>query len=413
MFNIIKKYHNSLILLIIFLIIFEGLVIYIALPRPYWGDERHFVATIMTFGEEMNLNTLKHYKEMSPPLPFILYAYWGKIFGFELYKLRFFSILIAFITYLLFHYLLFRIFENGIIALLSSIFLIIHPYMIGLSIFVFTDMLAIMFLLFALYGIIKNNWIIYTLAAISTLLSRQYTIFFILASGIYYLLHFLRNKEEHISKKEALLMILANGLAIIPLLALFIFWKGASPESETKYIYINEAFTFHISFLILYISQLFIYLLPLILLSYKYIYNKKILISSLIVSSIYWFFPITPCKLAIEANVFTIGFFHRFLRIIFKNLFLEQIVFYLTLLFALPILYYILKDTYLKIKEEKFNFTFLLNLFILSFLIIMPFSYLCWEKYFLPILPFTIIRILLIRFPNIQLNYLHKGYTNE
>jgi polyferredoxin len=38
-----------------------------------------------------------------------------------------------------------------------------------------------------------------------------------------------------------------------------------------------------------------------------------------------------------------------------------------------------------------------LDLSILLFLAIMPFSYFCWEKYFLPIIPFVTMRMLMLR----------------
>jgi len=39
-----------------------------------------------------------------------------------------------------------------------------------------------------------------------------------------------------------------------------------------------------------------------------------------------------------------------------------------------------------------------MDLSIISFLLIMPFSYLCWEKYFLPMLPLAMMSILLIQY---------------
>ncbi|MDH5683388.1 MAG: hypothetical protein OEZ20_02865 [candidate division WOR-3 bacterium] len=98
------QFFCSLILFIGFLIIFEGIAVYVInLKSPYWADEVHFVETIRQFGKEINLNLIRHYNEMSTPLPFILYALWGRIFGFEVHILRYFSMIIAFITYILFY----------------------------------------------------------------------------------------------------------------------------------------------------------------------------------------------------------------------------------------------------------------------------------------------------------------------
>src|SRR5437667_2479703 len=63
--------------LVAFLVGFESLVVLLGLGRPYWGDEAHFVQTIRRFADGITLDTLRHYPEMSTPLPFVLYAVWG------------------------------------------------------------------------------------------------------------------------------------------------------------------------------------------------------------------------------------------------------------------------------------------------------------------------------------------------
>jgi len=124
-----KTYYQSFILLFILLLLFEGFVLCFSLNRPYLGDEEHFINTINLFGKEISLSTLKHYDEMSTPLPFILYSIWGHIFSFDIRILRIFSVIIAFITYILFHKLIFSIFNDSKISLLTTAFIVLHPYM--------------------------------------------------------------------------------------------------------------------------------------------------------------------------------------------------------------------------------------------------------------------------------------------
>ena len=47
-----------------------GLVILGVLHGEPWGDERHFVETVRLFASAPTLETLRHYPEMSGPLPF-------------------------------------------------------------------------------------------------------------------------------------------------------------------------------------------------------------------------------------------------------------------------------------------------------------------------------------------------------
>jgi len=52
-----------------------------------------------------------------------------------------------------------------------------------------------------------------------------------------------------------------------------------------------------------------------------------------------------------------------------------------------------------KLRERSPDFSLLLDLTIIAFLLIMPISYLVWEKYFLLLLPLATVRILLIKYP--------------
>ena len=114
---ITESYYKYHILLFVSLFLFEGIVFYFGANRPYWGDEAHFVETISQFGKDMNIYTIKHYNELSTPLPFFLYSLWGRIFNFDIQTLRIFSVVIAISTYLLFYKLIFSMFNNIKIAL--------------------------------------------------------------------------------------------------------------------------------------------------------------------------------------------------------------------------------------------------------------------------------------------------------
>ena len=102
-------FKRSLLLLILVLIVYETILYMgVGLRQPTWADEHHFISTIEEFGEELSLRQLRTYNEMSTPLPFILYALWGKLVGFHLHQLRFFSLIIALFTFIYFFlYLLF------------------------------------------------------------------------------------------------------------------------------------------------------------------------------------------------------------------------------------------------------------------------------------------------------------------
>jgi len=353
-----------------------------------WHDEYHFVETIKYFGQNFNSNALYNYEEMSTPLPFIIYAIWGKLFGFQLPVLRVFSIIIAFSTYLVF-FSLFRRYYSSITALMAVPFIALNPYFAGASIFVFTDMMAILFLGLSFLSIQRGKPVLLGMALASALLTRQYLIFLIPAFFLYFFFNFFNSgQKEYLKYMRAIL------LSCVPLGLLMLFWGGSSPVNTVKDKYISHAFTFHPSFLTLYISQIFIYSFPFILFYWKKFYsNKKIVLISLLVSVSYLAFPVKSSIPAIEVDVLTVGYFHKFLKMFLSDGMIH-IVFYFTYLMSLPVLFTFISSVFADIKQKRIGLRFLFAVALLFFLLVMPFSYLVWEKYFIPVLPVVLFLIM-------------------
>ncbi|MBI4690353.1 MAG: glycosyltransferase family 39 protein [Nitrospirae bacterium] len=394
-----KKYYRSLCILIAFLIIFEGVVIYYTdfLKRPYWGDETHFVETIHRFGEGITIDLLKHYNEMNAPLPFVMYSIWGRIFGFDIYILRIFSVIVALITYVLFHRIMFKLFDDSKIALPASVFLVINPYMIGFSVFVYTDMSGIMFLIISCLAIVNSRPLLFAISTSGALLCRQYLIFFPVAAATYFILKLLKAKDRASAGK----MLVSCFISLLPLIFLISLWNGLSPDNvfRQQTPYVREGIYYHPESAVLYIIQMFVYLSPLILLFRKYFYNNYYVLAGCFIASwLYWLFPVVSSKLTMEAGIQTVGFFHRLLKSIFKEQLLIDGVFFLSFFLGLPLVYYFAKECYLRLRNGEADLRLLLDLLIILFLFVMPFSYQNWEKYFIPLVPFLLIRILMVRY---------------
>src|SRR3990172_7909067 len=108
-----------------------------------WGDERHFIERVRQFGTDNLFETLRDYGEVTPPLVFMLYALWGKLLGFEPSTLRLFSLVVAAVTHTMFGHILFKELKQTIPTILGLAVFLLNPYTIGLSLFVFTDMLMV------------------------------------------------------------------------------------------------------------------------------------------------------------------------------------------------------------------------------------------------------------------------------
>ncbi|MEW5993728.1 MAG: hypothetical protein AB1744_04950 [Candidatus Zixiibacteriota bacterium] len=393
-----NQYRHSLIAFLVFLIVFQTAVIAIVgLDRPLWIDEEHFVQTIRQFGEGISPTLLKHYNEMSTPLPFILYALWGRLFGFDIHVLRILSVIIALATYLCFHRLLSMVLDNSRVVFLAAVFLVIHPYMIGFSIFVYTDMLPIFLVILAFVFVFSRNAIGFGIASACALLCRQYYVFLPLAAVLFSLAGiFPAQNRARPPAGFALKMFVASLLSPAPLGLLMLYWQGPAPQNEFSRSYLAQGLSFHPSHVTLYISLLFIYLLPIVLVYGRRLYeNRVVLIISLCASFLYWSAPVGVSRIATTAGIETVGLLHRFLRSIWSIEVFAQTIFYLGFLLGLPIVLTAAKDTYQRLRNRDLTFPLFLDLCILAFLMVMPFSYLAWEKYFMPLVPLASIRILL------------------
>ncbi len=384
-------YKKSALILLVLILLFEITVaVYgdISTRKP-WGDEIRLYASVLNFGEGITLDLITHYRQMSTPLPFIIYAGWGHLFGFDLFTLRILSIIIALLTYMLFHRILFQQLKKKSLAVIGTLLLVVHPYMVGLSIFVFTDMPAILFLLLGYYTLQKKKFYLSALFIALSILCRQYILFFLPPMFIYYALQYRETKSIH--------GMVASILPALPYFLLVLLWGGTSPDNEYRALYLNEQFSFHIDNFFLYVSLLFLYLFPFYFFTIKRFFaQKKILSLSFVLSLLYYFYPIQPSVYSQDIGVYTVGLFHKALKYMINSDTAIQVIFYISVIFGLTVLLTFIKEIYISFQKKEHNQTFFLNLIILFFFIVMPFSYLGWEKYFMPILPFVILRLLII-----------------
>lgn len=392
-----SRYGKSIALFLAFVIVFQLAVILIGnLVRPdwgHWGDEWHFQNTIKRFGAEISLYNLRHYEEMSTPLPFLAYALWGKLVGFELFHLRILSLIMALLTYVVFHRLLFISIKDDKKVFWGAVLLVIQPYMIGFSIFVYTDMIAVLFLLLAVMWHIRRQPIFLGAYLALAILSRQYMAFLVIAGGLFYLLEYLVVK-----RKDSLAMLLATVLSVTPYLALAFWWGGFSPDSSMRQRYLGEGLYFHPKVVSLYVSLIFVYLFPLMIYYWRKFYQGlAVWLVALIGSIFYVIFPVGPSKPSVEVGIPTVGVFHRFVRYMLGQSFWEHAVFYVAFVLAVPVLCSLAADLYQRYRQKLFDIKLYLDLAVFAFLAVMPFSYLGWEKYFLPVVPLLILRVLLSR----------------
>ncbi len=385
-----RTYSGSMLILVLFLIVFQTLVVVLGdITREPWGDEHHFVQTVRTFAGEPFAETLRTYPEMSGPLPFIIYAAWGRVVGLDLWQLRLLSLLIALASCLLFHRLLFNTTGSGLAAALLSIFLALHPYMVGFSLFVFTDGPAIFFTILTVHAVTRNSPALIFLGLCGALLSRQYLIFLWLAVILYYVWQALSLPN----RRTAITNCTITAATLVPLISLFMYWNGLSPDNDLRTLYADQTLTFHSSYLVMYISIMFWYLLPLLIYRFRGIYYAPgAIVSALSLSWIYFLIPVRPSAYAVDIDVHTVGLFHKAVLRLHDAVWFADLIFLLGFALGLPLLLYIVRNITHSLRTGRPTLPTLLDMAALAFLLIMPFSYLNWEKYLMPLLPLLILR---------------------
>ena len=366
----------------------------VGIDRPLRADEPHFVETIIQFGTNPpSLALLAHYNEMSGPVPFVLYGAWGRMFGFEPQTLRLFSIVVAVATYVLLFWFLQSETGNLRLSAWGTAFVALHPYMLYLSLFVYTDMLAIMCLIGAIAAVRRERPVWLAMALCGAVLNRQYLAFATGAAGAYFLARCLRHRQ-----RRDIVQLLAVAASVIPLAGLCVLWKGLCPDGNLKHIYLDKHPSFHVSSLVLYVSLMSLYLCPVLAARWREFFGcKKPLVAAAALCWLYWFFPVTPSPIAAESG-FRVGMLHLTLHRLFNSEILEQLVFFTGFAGGLAIVSGLALDAWRRWRERRIDFQLFLDLTAFAFLAVMPCSYLHWEKYFMPLVPVLLLRILFVPF---------------
>lgn len=358
----------------------------------FWADERHFVETIIFFSENSLLTAIKDYPEVTPPLFYIIYSTWGKIVGFETYKLRLFSLFLSFILSTLLVNLILKLTNNHKISIIISLWIMINPYVIGTGIFVYTDLLAFIFCITFLIGLIKGNIYFTLFSSVMMILTRQYLIIFPISLIIFDLISYKFDKQ-----RKYLFEIIFLILSFTPYLILYIIWGGIAPKSGIdKWVIPNSENSFNFSAINSYLSFLTIYSLPFILIyfkkRYKVLFNKANLLFAIPFIINFLLFGVKASEVTIaQTNLETIGLVHRLIKKITYFEIIENIVLFAFYFIGIIILINLLRELLKNIKEKINGINNFFIIVIIIFLLIMPFSYQIWEKYLIPILPIFIL----------------------
>ncbi len=360
--------------------------------REWYVDEYHFIPTIRLFYDHPTITTLKTYPEITGPLTYIMYAGWATVLGFSTFTLRIFSMVLAGAVFFLIYIIARRETNSPIMGCAAMAMCMVNPYMAGLSIFVFTDMSMLVFLLLSYQAFSHGSAVRLWLWLSCALLCRQFAGFLLIAVAVYSSLIWLQSRN-----KQDMRMLSAAILSVVPLGVLFLLWGGPATQEGSK-IYLHSYKLKYFNYLVFYIATFWVYAAPLIIWKARELFTSvRLGICSVVLLALYPLFPVAVSEHTLQYGQYAAnGYIHRCIKAISSVTLpvMEHIL--LALLFGAGcyVVLRIGKDTLSRIRRHRFSPPLVLELSFYAFLLFMPMQYQVWEKYLVMIMPFVIFRLL-------------------
>jgi hypothetical protein len=268
-----------------------------------------------------------------------------------------------------------------------------NPYFIGLSVFVFTDMLALLAMIAVWQGVeTKRPW----LAAIgltTATLTRQYSAF--LAAAVM-LSAWLASQDSVRYRVRLAVWAMA---AMIPLAGLVLLWGGSlSPVNSLRDRYLTEGVRFDPHALSLYLAVPGIYLLPVAVLTIRRASVRAWLIGAL---AAIWVLaiPVQAAPAQLQDGIGTVGFAHRAWLAVGGQTFASVGFATAALVSLAAVTTWLEAAEFERVRKVDHLFPWVA---LVCFWVIMPFSFQPWEKYALPEL--LLCAVLFARFDNSRID---------
>jgi len=281
---------SRLILLLPYCVILIG----VGLNFRLIGDEGSFTLKVVEkFSVEWPFPDIINYRSSTPPLPYLIFTAFGKIFGFEIWKLRLLTVFLTIIAINLFYDLCKR--YKLPTPLLAALYLLFFPYIFFHGFTVYTMSFGLLFGVLALRYYLsdeasKRNLLAASVAATLAIYSRQEYLALPVAILIYEFFRIPRGKLfSTIKIRFWNWFLLATPLMLI--LPLFILWRGVSPPDP--YVQKLAIVPQHLNFAPIFVG---FYFLPFLFSkNFLELLNSKkiILITFIVLIPVFIIFPLT------------------------------------------------------------------------------------------------------------------------
>ena len=218
--------------------------------KGLYQDEFHYLSTAVDFSSEPipSISLLKNYNELNTPLPFIIGGWVIKIFGEDIKYLRMLTFAVSFLLVLIFIWGSPARSQRLYLALLG---LILFPNYYLCSVYYYTDIFAMVFVLAGMCSYVKKaHWAGLLFFAMG-ICCRQYMIAFPVAIAAYELLKLFRKSS---SVGEFISFLITSSpwkyytLSILSLAPWIILWKNVAPSAVMEDQFYDSNKVIHYNF---------------------------------------------------------------------------------------------------------------------------------------------------------------------
>ncbi|MCE7068343.1 hypothetical protein [Dyadobacter sp. CY326] len=376
-----RKLYTSLFLALLFIVIF---LVKDRFTMGLYQDEFHYLPTAVLFSSEPipSINLLTSYNELNTPIPFILGGWVLRVFGEDIQHLRLLTFFTSFCLLMLFVWFSPEKTKRFYLCLGG---LLLFPNYYLCSVYYYTDIFAMLFVLAGIVAYLRNAHWISLLSLVAAVACRQYMLAFpaaIAAFEIFKHLKWSKNPGVILKSIFADKTWIYYFLAVLSIVPWVILWHGPAPApvmaeqhyDSDKLVQYNFGYLMYASVVVA-----VYYILPEMLITSRFSHfldypkrNPKLFIAFLvIIAGIIVFFP---AKQAYNPY-FTwpyLGYFDQLLMTIGVTGILKQIVFGILMLVTL-------------VRFVSPNFTLSTWMFLLNILLLGK-AQLSWDKYSLPMI---------------------------
>jgi len=190
-------------------------------------DELHFWPTSVRFSERLipSLDLLRSYTELSTPLPFLAFGLLEHLFHAGIWAGRLLNLLLSLVVVCIVGMPHSRSFLRPIAAALG---LFLFPYYVGVSVHLYTDIIATFFILLAVDRYLAGKHWISALCSVCAIASRQYMVAFPASIALYELS---RRRPPGMTPRAEWVAPLAASLSLIGWIIVF---GGLAPPAAVQ-----------------------------------------------------------------------------------------------------------------------------------------------------------------------------------